>query len=114
MDRLPNIKYNGWTNYETWRVNIEFFDGTAEFYEDTVKERLYSNNDYKKGDKITKQIERDLSYFLADILRVDFDNYIDEHCQDVLLQGLLRTFVSDVNDYEIASHIVEQILESIR
>lgn len=20
-------KYNGWTNYETWRVNIECFDG---------------------------------------------------------------------------------------
>ena len=19
--------YNGWTNYETWRVNLEFFDG---------------------------------------------------------------------------------------
>jgi hypothetical protein len=21
--------YNGWTNYETWRVNLEFFDGMA-------------------------------------------------------------------------------------
>jgi len=20
-------KYNGWTNYETWRVNLEVFDG---------------------------------------------------------------------------------------
>ena len=20
-------KYNGWTNYATWRVNLEFFDG---------------------------------------------------------------------------------------
>ena len=20
-------KYNGWTNYETWRVNLEIFDG---------------------------------------------------------------------------------------
>jgi hypothetical protein len=20
-------KFNGWTNYETWRVNLEFFDG---------------------------------------------------------------------------------------
>lgn len=23
-------KYNGWTNYETWRVNIECFDGWEE------------------------------------------------------------------------------------
>jgi hypothetical protein len=22
-------KYNGWTNYETWRVNLEIFDGVA-------------------------------------------------------------------------------------
>lgn len=24
------MKYNGWTNYETWRVNLELFD-TEEF-----------------------------------------------------------------------------------
>ena len=22
-------KYNGWSNYETWRVNLEIFDGIA-------------------------------------------------------------------------------------
>lgn len=21
-----NTKYNGWTNYETWRINLEYFD----------------------------------------------------------------------------------------
>ena len=24
---MKNEKYNGWTNYETWRVNLEIFDG---------------------------------------------------------------------------------------
>lgn len=24
---MINDKYNGWTNYETWRVNLECFDG---------------------------------------------------------------------------------------
>ena len=24
---MENQKYNGWTNYETWRVNLEIFDG---------------------------------------------------------------------------------------
>ncbi len=24
---MANTKYNGWTNYETWRVNLEVFDG---------------------------------------------------------------------------------------
>ena len=24
---MNDKKYNGWTNYETWRVNLEIFDG---------------------------------------------------------------------------------------
>jgi hypothetical protein len=24
---MSDTKYNGWTNYETWRVNLELFDG---------------------------------------------------------------------------------------
>jgi len=24
---MTDQKYNGWTNYETWRVNLEIFDG---------------------------------------------------------------------------------------
>jgi len=26
---MTNKTYNGWTNYETWRVNLEIFDGIA-------------------------------------------------------------------------------------
>ena len=31
--------YNGWTNYETWRVNLEWFDG-MEFEQETNGESL--------------------------------------------------------------------------
>jgi hypothetical protein len=24
---MSDTKYNGWTNYATWRVNLEMFDG---------------------------------------------------------------------------------------
>lgn len=24
--------YNGWTNYATWRVNLEMFDGTEDYW----------------------------------------------------------------------------------
>ena len=34
-----NEKYNGWTNYETWRVNLEIFDGfIAEDWEEVTSE----------------------------------------------------------------------------
>jgi hypothetical protein len=26
---MSDKTYNGWTNYETWRVNLEIFDGLA-------------------------------------------------------------------------------------
>lgn len=27
---MSNRVYNGWTNYETWRINLEIFDGLDE------------------------------------------------------------------------------------
>ena len=37
------FRSNGWTNYETWRVNLEFFDGTdCEFTADSAKESAES------------------------------------------------------------------------
>ena len=49
--------YNGWTNYETWRVNLEIFDGydpdgvpvTAESLEDMVEDYLSFGVDTSNG-----------------------------------------------------------------
>ena len=27
---MRDTKYNGWTNYATWRVNLEMFDGSEQ------------------------------------------------------------------------------------
>jgi hypothetical protein len=29
---MSNATYNGWTNYATWRVNLEMFDGTEDYW----------------------------------------------------------------------------------
>ena len=29
---MSNTTYNGWTNYATWRVNLEMFDGTESYW----------------------------------------------------------------------------------
>jgi hypothetical protein len=32
-------KYNGWTNYATWRINLEMFDGSDQYWSaDSAKE----------------------------------------------------------------------------
>lgn len=30
---MTDTKYNGWTNYATWRVNLEMFDGFEPDYD---------------------------------------------------------------------------------
>lgn len=44
------IKYNGWTNYATWRINLEWFYGAepmgdADYLSEYVKECLEQNCD---------------------------------------------------------------------
>ena len=29
---MSNATYNGWTNYATWRVNLEIFDGSNQYW----------------------------------------------------------------------------------
>ena len=29
---MNDTKYNGWTNYAPWRVNLELFDGSDQFW----------------------------------------------------------------------------------
>jgi hypothetical protein len=29
---MSNATYNGWTNYATWRVNLEMFDGSEQYW----------------------------------------------------------------------------------
>ena len=72
--------YNGWTNYATWRVNIEIFDGN-----------LF------EGEEVSAEILQD---YVDEIL---FFN--DESSN--LREGYARAFLAYVNWHEIAQHINE-------
>ena len=69
--------YNGWANYETWRVNMEMFDG----WDDIAGE-------------ITAETLEELA---NDILEVGVDN-------GSTALAFARAFISDVNWHEIAEH----------
>ena len=78
---LKMENYNGWTNYATWRVNLEVFDGVAWL----------------------DQFDEGLSVYDASILLKD---YAEELIYQTSAEGLARdyalAFLSDVNWYEIA------------
>lgn len=89
--------YNGWTNYATWRINLEIFDG-------------FDPTDY------FSVLDRDDVGGLASSLEDYADQILFEcgECDENSLAGsYARAFLSDVNWYEIAEHLIEMYPEEI-
>ena len=76
-------QYNGWSNYATWRVNLEIL-GDIEFEEHVSVDYL-------------KEIVNDCVF-----RNEDFSNLW-------LVKDYALAFLNDVNYYEIAEHINEEI-----
>ena len=72
---MDNKEYNGWTNYATWRVNLEIFDSME-------------LGDIQTGSDI-KQLAEDLIFDSADD-------------STSLMGGYAEAFLEDVNWEEIA------------
>jgi hypothetical protein len=80
---MTDNTYNGWTNYATWRVNLELFDGL-----DTASD---NNLD---------------AYDLGQTLR---DYAIEVVIGDAtgLAYDYAMAFLDEVNWYEIATHMID-------
>jgi len=83
-------EYNGWTNYATWRVNLEMFDGQPLDSIDADSDLHDVANDL-----------RDLAH-----------EYIHEQGSGLAL-GYALAFLSDVNWHEIARHMIEDYREAL-
>jgi hypothetical protein len=86
---MTDKKYNGWTNYETWRVNLEVFDGLE-----------LSDVTYRADN--------------SDADTYEVSNFCKEYADEVVLHGssglvhdYASAFLSEVNFYEIAEHMVQ-------
>ena len=78
------MEYNGWTNYATWRINLEVIQDTE------FKEKVSANT--------VKDI-------IEEAIFVNFDTCDTPR----LIEDYARAFVSQVNFYEIAKCINEEI-----
>jgi len=78
-------EYNGWTNYETWRVNLEIFDGLD-------------------MDDVSSTIDN--PYDLAEYLKEMADELV---CGDAegLAKDYARAFLSEVDYGQIAKLMME-------
>lgn len=88
--------YNGWTNYATWRVNLEIFDGTHP----TIDFGCDIDSD-------------DASYDLAKCLQEYAESLITDYkSETTLAQDYALAFLSDVNWHEIAQHMIADYAEA--
>jgi hypothetical protein len=86
--------YNGWSNYATWRVNLEIIDG-YEF----VKEDITSSED--------KLSINDIADFLRDNVVENAITQYGEMREPSLALDYARAIISEVNFYEIAETVAE-------
>ena len=77
-------KYNGWANYATWRVNLEIL-GDIEFEETVTAD--------------------DLKEIVEDVVFSNYEMSNGSH----LVEDYARSFISNVNYYEIAESINAEI-----
>ena len=77
-------KYNGWTNYETWRVNLEIFDGM------NPKDWGFNTSD---------------AYDLGQCLKEYASDLIEQGSAEGLARDYALAFLETVNYSEIAEHM---------
>jgi hypothetical protein len=80
------MTYNGWTNYATWRVNLEMIDGLD------PREMGWHRLD---------------KFDLADCLKEYAGEMLECGASDGLALDYARAFISDVNWREIAESMID-------
>jgi hypothetical protein len=85
---MTDTKYNGWTNYATWRVNLEVFDGLWE-------------SDVFDLSLPVEQLRHVLQDYVEGLI------YEAGGGNGNIAVDYALAFLSDVNWYEIAEHLLE-------
>lgn len=89
---MMSKEYNGWTNYATWKINLEVLDGMTP--EDFGYDRHELDTDDVAG---VEKLAMTLEMYVCDLVESTTKGYgLD----------LAHSFLADVNWDEIASHMI--------
>ena len=81
--------YNGWTNYATWRINLEIFDG-----QDAKDLGIHRMDGYEASQYLKSYVEE----------------ILEEQGKGIVLDYAMA-FISEVDWYSIAKHLLEDYQE---
>lgn len=115
---MADTTYNGYTNYETWCVNLhldnrqatqEEWQGEARAALEVAREDLEAVSDVPFDDR---RVRDDAVFILSRAMK---DTFGGEMCPDVdgFYGDLLRAALSEVNWHEIAQHYIDAVLEEV-
>ncbi len=97
---MDTKKYNGWTNYATWRIALEMFDGhTAKDLDPHNKRVTYET----------------CKHYVQTFLEDSFEGFsLNQYNRNAssLIEGWTNAFLEDVNWQEIADHLNDEVSES--
>lgn len=90
MNKDKEETYNGWSNYATWKVNLEMVDG------------VHFEEAETKYDSISS---------LAEAIKENCESYLGDEAGGYGGEGLnhdyAMAFISDVNWYEVAEYVAD-------
>lgn len=103
--------YNGWTNYATWRINLEVFDGMSieDFNDDIIRYDINDPDDAKEleaeRDNIIDNVSEGLEEFVTELM---------EQQGSGLALDYAMAFVNDVNWNEIATSMYNDYIDELK
>lgn len=109
---MTKNEYNGWTNYETWCVNlwIDNEESSQRYWAEQADECLRLGF----ADEVLTREQR-ATHTLADILRDEhcerFADVSEERIANTVFADLMNAALSEVNWHEIAKHLVDGATE---
>jgi len=97
-----NKKYNGWTNYETWLLNLNLQNDSGLY--DMVRD--YYMHNFEQDDEITYNDGDDLKVYLEDMFHVEeyniyhiFDSWTVRDWNEINFKEVLEGFKPEAEEW---------------
>ena len=99
---MDTQKYNGWTNYATWLVNLHF-DGLD--FTDDIEDGVFDDMD-------TDEIRCHVASWIQELVESHLDEVVNT--DNTFVTDLINFTIDEVDWHDIADHYVDDIKDELK